>query len=258
MPPIIPTIYNPALPDISPYVLPYQRFDDLITKYGIRVAWGKGHSCPCVYGGQQPGSPDPACLTCRGRGTYWDALSTPFIGLITFIHTSPTPDEPGTIMDEAQGLITNGEPALTIPFAAGGDTGVWGQASIYDLFVEVDAINRMNVSLIKGQQETLPYPQGVTVAPSGAVTIYDPTTTQVVTGVAYTVSGTTVTLASSYAPGTPYIVDYICAPTYVAYRQAGIPAHIRPFGQLKEPRRFRLQQLDLWTRSRSTSDIPHF
>jgi hypothetical protein len=52
------------------------------------------------------------------------------------------------------------------------------------------------------------------------------------------------------------MVDFTAAPTYVAYRIAGMPAHVRPFGQQNLPRRFRLQALDLWTRAKFAGDIP--
>ena len=80
----------------------------------------------------------------------------------------------------------------------------------------------------------------------------------VVTGVAYTVSGTqiTVTDPNYSASGTNFIVDFTAAPAYVGFRIAGMPAHVRPFGQLTEPRRFRIQSLDLWTRAKFGQDIP--
>lgn len=246
------TALLPYRPPIDPYVMPPNNFEGLINVYGVDLQWGKSHACPCVYAGTVPGSPDRACQTCFGRGVYWDALSTTFRGLITFIHMSPTPDEPGAIMSEQQGLILNGEPALTI---GADNVTIWQQASVYDVFVEVNAVARYNAELQVGGRTTVPYPQQVTVAPSGAVTIYDPVNHVVIPANSYTVSGATVTLFD-YPEDTPYIVDFTAAPAYVAYRNAGATPHVRPFANAKEPRRFRLQQLDLWTRARGQGDVP--
>lgn len=244
---------------MSPWVMPPERFNNLIQQYGIRLYWMKGHACACTYAGDTPGSPQPGCKTCYGRGLWWDSPVGPFQSLITFIHTSPTPDEPGSKMDEDQGLYVNGEPTVSIPYNSNDPLTltVWQQAKVYDQFVEVDAINEYTVRLIKGQQESVPYQQNLSISASGAVTVWDTVNQIVVTGVSYTVSGTTVTLASSYAQGTNFTLDLSASPAYVAYRQAGMPAHVRPFDQLYLPRRFRLQYLDFFTRSRFSGDMPH-
>jgi hypothetical protein len=240
---------TPFLPDIDPYVLPRANFEKLIAKYGMNVAWARSHACPCIYGGQQKGSADPTCQTCSGRGIYWDPLSAPFRALITFIHTSPTPDEPGSAMSTEAGLMVNGEPALTIPANAG---AVWAEASIYDQFVEIDATARYNAKLQVGGVTSLPYTQNVTVAPTGAVTVWDPIAKTLEHVSNYTVSGATVTI-SGYPEDTPYMVDFMAAPTYVAYRIAGALPHVRPFGGSSLPRRYRLQLLDLWLRERGAN-----
>lgn len=245
----------PYAPFLLPatYALAKERFDNLITAFGVRLSWMKSHACPCTWSGPVKGSPDPACVTCRGRAYYWDNGVGPFIGLMTFIHTSPTPDEPGSIVDDDQGLIMNGEPALTIPSTAG---TIYTQASAFDLFVEIDSIARYNSTLVVGKNTTVPYQQKLTVAASGAVTIYDTVNHVVVSGISYTVSGQAVLLGSGYPNGTAYTVEYLAAPTYVAFRIAGAPAHTRPFAQISEPKRFRLQQLDLWLRARFAGDVP--
>jgi len=249
--------YVVALPPISPYVLPTTTFEAIINAYGIRMFWAKSHVCACTYGGSVPGSPDPACLTCGGRGYYWDQPLGPFQALLTLVHRGPTPDEPGAITDTDAGLIVNGEPTLTIPFSGAYElqNTVWKEAGLFDLFIEVDAVSRYNAQLQIGGNQQIPYQQNATIAPSGAVTIYDTVNHAVVTGVPYTVSGFTVT-PSGYAAGTNFVVDFTAAPTYVGYRVAGMPAHVRPFGQLTHPRRFRLQTLDLWSRATNAAPLP--
>jgi hypothetical protein len=241
------------LPPIEPWVLPRTPFESIIGQYGIYLMWAKSHVCACIYGGDIPGSPDAACTTCLGRGVYWDAPVGPFRGLITFIHMSPSPDEPGTLMSEQQGLMINGEPALTIPWNAG---VVWKDAAPFDLYTETEAISRLDAQLQVGGRTVVPYQTNLTIAPQGAVTIYDNETKKVVPVTDYTVNGPQVTLGSGYPEGTNYIVDFYASPTYVAYRVAGAPAHARPFGSVAEPRRFRLQLLDLWLRSNAPGLLP--
>ncbi len=239
----------PLFPPLDPLGLNYEYLNDLVAQNGITLQWSKSHGCVCIYGGQDPGSPDPQCLTCKGRGVYWDVLSSPFIGLITFIHTSPTPDEPGTIMSEQEGLQITGEPVVTITSDA---SGIYDEAGIYDLYVQPDVLNRLNVALQVGRQTTLPYPYGATVAPSGAVTIYNTVTKRVDIAASYTVSGDSVVL-NGYPPDTSYMVEYMASPSYIAYRAAGAPAHARPFADTPQPKRFRLQALDLWTRAKGST-----
>ena len=233
-------------------------FNGLIEAYGSRFLWKQAHLCPCTWNGEEWGSPDPQCQTCSAMtgvaiGYYYDAPVGPFQGLVTFIHTSPTPDEPGAIMDEKVGLVQRAEPAFTIPST---ETAPWTGASINDIFVEIDAIDRFDASLTVGSKTIIPYQNQVSVAPSGAVTIYDTTNHILVPVSGYVVSGTTngstsVLLPSGYGAGTSYIVEFTAAKSYVAWRVAGSVAHSRPFAQLAEPKRFRLQTLDLWLRARS-------
>lgn len=230
-------------------LLPKEPFENIIGRIGVRLVWQKSHLCPCTYGGSLPGSPDPQCVTCSGRGTYWDPPGCgPFQGLITFMHLSPSPDEPGTIMDAKFGMIQRGEPALTIPYSAGRP---WAEASINDLFIEIDAIDRFNAELQVGGVTTVPYQERLSIKKTGAVTVWDPTTKAVVPVSGYTVSGATVTLPSGYATSTPYVVEFNAAKAYVAWRESGSLPHDRPFGQINEPKRFRLQQLDLWLRGQA-------
>lgn len=244
---------GPFYPPISPFLLPNQAFDNLITNLGQRFCWLKSHACPCIYGGQTPGAPDPQCRTCHGRGIYWDTPSDPFQALFIYVSRFSTQSQPGAQMDTDQGLNQNSEPSLTIPQVAG---TVWGEASVFDIFVQIDALTRYNANLTKGGVTVLPYQQELSVAVSGAVTIYDPDTSSVISISGYSVSGAAVELPSEYPVGTAYTVEFIAAPQYVVYRSAGGAPHIRPFGGLPEPRRFQLQQLDLWLRARSQGDIP--
>lgn len=225
--------------------MPKEPMDALLAAYGIDLNWQRSHLCPCTYGGPIAGSPDPACQTCLGRGWYWDAPSATFRGLITFMHLSPSPDEPGAQMSDKFGVSLRAEPTLTIPSTA---SGIYSQASMNDVFVEVDAIDRFEVQLQVGGNTALPYEQQLNVPASGAVTIYDTATNAVVQVSGYVVSGAVVTLPSGYALGTPYIVSYTAAKAYVAWREAGAMPHSRPFGDINLPRRFRLQALDLWLR----------
>lgn len=246
------TIYYPP---ITPYVLPEEPFDRLIATYGIRLAWMKSHSCPCEYGGPIPGSPDPKCKTCQGRGIYWDNPSKLFYGLITWVHIARTPDEPGFFTHEKVGVIQRGEPTLTIPFKADTDGTLWREASVFDAYVEVDSTARYNANLSVGGVTTVPYNQGLVIDPNDAVTIYDPVNQQAERVTGYTIQGANVFLPASYPENTGYNVEFIAQPVYIAFDRTGAP-HVRPFGvgTVPEtnnlPRRFRLQTLDLWTRVR--------
>lgn len=238
--------YHTYFPPISPYVLPVGPLDGLVAAYGNDLTWQRSHLCPCTYGGPIAGSPDVACNTCKGIGWYWDAPSAVFRGLITFIHMSPTPDEPGTTMSDKFGVVQLSEPTLSIPWTTA--SGIWTAASINDVFVEPNALDRYETELQKGGVQTVPYQQNLTIPLTGAVTVYDVANKVVVPVSGYTVSGPTVTLPSGYADGTPYVVSYTAAKAYVAWRSAGTMGHDRPFGNLTLPKRFRLQTLDLWLR----------
>lgn len=226
-------------------VLPNAPFDGVIAAYGIDLNWQKSHLCPCIYGGPITGAPDPACQTCLGRGWYWDAPSDTFRGLITFIHLSPSPDEPGTITSDKFGMIDRGEPTLTIPQTA---AVPYANASVNDIYTEVGTHERFQAELQAGGNTLLPYQQGLSVPASGAVTVYDSANSVVVSVSGYVVSGAQVTLPGTYPTGTSYIVSYTASKAYVAYRIAGATPHERPFANLPLPKRFRLQALDLWLR----------
>lgn len=235
----------PFFPPIA-QIMPFQSFDAALAAYGVNLTWQKSHLCPCGFNGPVGGTPDPQCVTCSGRGWYWDAPSNPFKGLITFVHMSPSPDEPGAIMSEKFGPIQHAEPTLTLPFATG---DVWKSASLNDIFTQLDAIDRFNATLEVGGIQTVPYQQGLTIAPTGAVSIYD-TVNHVVSGVSgYVVSGALVTLPSGFVSGTSYIVEFSAAKSFIAWRSAGSIGHDRPFGAQTLPKRFRLQALDLWLRN---------
>jgi len=245
------------------------RFEALIARMGQRLSWMKSHSCPCVFapaGGENgflplPGSAQSGCLKCFGLGVYWDAPTVPFIGYIKFVEMSPTPDEPGVRVEQNYGIVQLSEPSLTLPYRnpnlAMGDpqqpTAAWNDASTDDIFVAVDMLSRFTAKLQVGGTTFLPYQQNLQVAPSGAVTVWNTTTKTVDQVPSYVVSGASVTIdPSAYPEGTSYMVEFQSAPMYVAFRPAGGIPHVRPFGggTVNEPRRFKLQALDFWTRQR--------
>jgi hypothetical protein len=164
---------------------------------------------------------------------------------------SPTPDEFGAQAHEQMGLVQHGEPTLTIPFSAGASGIIWEQASVYDAFVELDAIDRFTANLVVGGVQAVPYQIGVNIPVSGSVTVWDPSTHRVTPVTGYTVSGAAVALPSGYAVDTPYVVEFTANPVFVAFRRAGALPMTRPFGGgvVNLPRRFRIQTLDLWTRA---------
>lgn len=246
----------PYFPPFTPYVLPEQPLDTLLNLYGVRLLWQRSHLCPCVYAGGIAGSPDPQCQTCGGLGWYWDSAYGPFMGLITFMHLSPSPDEPGALMSEKFGVINRDEPTLTIPrafFGTASGAGLnlaWEGASLNDIFTEIDTTTRFEAELQVGGVQTVPYQQNLNIAASGAVTVYDQTSHSVVVVSGYTVSGATVTLPSGYVSGTAFVVSYEASKSYAAWRESGSLPHSRPFGGgVTLPRRFRLQNLDLWLRN---------
>ena len=255
----MPSVYSPYLEPLSPYALPFETFDSLIINAGVRFFWLRAHTCPCTFGGPVPGSPDPACLTCNGRGIYWDQPYGPFIALLTWTGFNPKPDEPGAGVQNVQGLVQQGEPTLSIPYTdsnSGSGSAVWSQSNVYDMFVEIDAVARFDAQLQVGVRQVVPYQQNVGIAASGAVSIYDQQTHLLVPVSGYTVSGASVFLPSGYVQGTNYIVEFTAAPAYVALNMSGGMPHMRPFAQITEPRRFRLQSLDLWSRARYAGEIP--
>lgn len=243
---------SPYFPPIDPFVLPADSFNKLLQNYGINLMWRKSHQCPCLYGGPLPGSPDPQCQNCQGRGIYWDAPSSPFMGLLTWRHMSPTPDEWGARLHDEAGLLQHGEPTLTIPFTDGASGQIWQQATVYDAFVEVNATARFTADLVVGGVQAVPYQYGLNIPATGAVTFYNTQTHAVSSVAGYVVSGASVTLPSSFPQGTNYSVEFIANPVFVAFRNAGAMPMSRPFGGgvTNLPRRFRVQSLDLWSRER--------
>lgn len=254
----------PYEPSISPYLLPPSKFELLIAQMGQRVSWMQSHSCPCVFAGGGangqlgfPGSAQRSCQKCFGTGTYWDDPTIPFRAGVNFMQLSPTPDEPGARMDGAFGVHQMAEPSLTIPYTnplleltdPAQPTPVWNNASLNDIFIPVDMLTRYTAVLQVGRQVFLPFQQNLQILPSGAVTTWDVTTSQIVSVPSYTVSGAMVTIAG-YPEGTNYMVEFQAAPCYVAFRPAGGMPHIRQFGggTVNEPRRFKIQTLDFWTR----------
>ena len=244
------------------------RFEAMIARIGQRISWMKSHGCPCVFAGggangflPLPGSASAGCQTCLGLGVYWDAPTVPFIAFVKFVDMSPTPDEPGTRVDHVYGTVQLAEPSLTLPYKnpnlALGDpqqpTVAWNDASTDDIFVAVDMLSRFTAKLQVGGITYLPYQQNLQIAPTGAVTIWNPTTMQVEFVASYAVSGASVTIDPAvYPEGTSYMVEFQSAPMFVVFRPAGGVPHVRPFGGgvVQEPRRFKLQALDFWTRQR--------
>jgi hypothetical protein len=224
-----------------------------IRNNGLRLQWLQSHQCPCTYSTEIPGSPDPACNTCHGRGRYWDS-PTPdgsFIGLVTFMHTSEAADEPGVTTNPAMGQIAHAEPTITVPSDV---HPVWDLASEYDAFVETDAINRFETVFTVGDNQILPYQQNLEILD---VTTYDLAAKEVIplTSGSYVVSGASV-LLPGYADGTSYVVAYNASPVWVAFRRAGGLAHNRPFGAgVALPKRYRGMLLDVWTRAQNNGGL---
>ena len=243
--------FFPAIAPPFPYALPTDPFNKIIGAFGENLGWCKSHTCACVNfrTDMSPvGSPNPSCLTCQGRGIYWDAQIN-FIGLMTLTHQGAGGVEPGQRMDEKLGPIIGGEPWVTITSDAG---VVWNEVGEYDIMIQTNSIVRMNSTLNSGPSGEiyLPYQQGLYVAPSGAVTTWDPMTSQVTPVTGYYVSGATVTIPPTYTPNTPYVVEFQAALSYVCFRPEGGMAQNRPFiqGTVSFPKRFRLEPLDLWMR----------
>lgn len=242
---------GPVLPPVPPNVaLPPSIFDSLIGKFGVTVQWLKAHGCPCAG---DTGNPNPDCQVCLGRAIYWDPPQGPFIVLMTFVSYIGRNVNIGAQTDQMWGPTIEGEPVLTVPVNSG---ILWTQASMDDAYVETAASMRFNATLRVGQNITLPHgilgaTQSLTVAPSGAVVVQDPTINQPISGVSYTVSGAVVTLNTPYPIGTAYTVEYYSCPIYVAYERFGALPHVRPFGQgFQYPKRFKISILDYYLRNK--------
>jgi hypothetical protein len=235
-------------------LMPRQGYEALLAQVGIRLAWKKSHSCPCQWGGPLPGSPDPACQTCSGRGIYWDDASTPFMGLLTWSAGSLTPNDFGAREDQAVGQIQRGEPTITIPYNAGPSGIIWQNATLFDAFVEIDSFERYTSNLTVGGVTAVPYQQGLSIAASGAVTYYDTQTNMATPVSGYTVSGANVLLPDNFPLDTAYTVEFMANPVFVAFHSAGGYPRVRPFGAGADalPRRFQAQALDVWARARTS------
>lgn len=242
--PPLPTSITPQFPPIT-HSFPVRALNNLVGSYGVRLQWMQSSQCPCVYGGPTPGSPARLCQSCFGRGVIWQLPSNIFTGLITYKEFGSKP--PGYNNDPQWGSIMNADPNLTIPSTSEA-FDVWQNASVYDAYVEIDATARLYTSLTVGDVQVVPYQHSLSIAPTGAVSIWNTQTKtqEFVSG--YTVNGPEVIL-SGYPQGTPYTVEFVASPVYVAYGKDGGMPHTRPFGNgIDYPRRFRLKLLDMWLR----------
>lgn len=239
----------PYFPNFGRHLMPADLSNAMLRNNGIRMAWMANHACPCTFSTEIPGSADPACNTCHGRGRYWDAPTdaNTFVGGRSFMHTSEAADEPGVTTDPAVGQIMHAEPTITIPSDI---HPAWDLATEYDAFVEPDSINRFNTVLQVGNSPVLPYQQQFTLL---NVTAYDSANKVIIplTADSYAVSGAAVTLIG-FPEGTPYAVEYNASPVWIIWRRSGGMAHNRPFGDgTPLPKRFRGMLLDIWTRARN-------
>ena len=236
------------MPDFARQLMPAPLLNAAIRNSGVRLAWMKSHVCPCTMSSDAPGSPNPSCNTCHGRGRYWDPPTAPFVGLRTFMHTSEAADEPGATMDSRIGQQLHAEPTITIPSDA---TPVWSEASEFDAYQEVDSLIRFETAFVVGQNTVLPYQQNLVVQ---SVTAYDPVAQKALSvgSGAYTVTNGQVSLIG-YPNGTAFTVMYKANPIWVAWRRAGAMPHTRPFGAGTDalPTRFRAMMLDVWLRARN-------
>ena len=239
----------PAQVPPDPYWISDAGFNALVSGFGVNLFWEKSHACPCVWQGypNSRGSPQPSCLTCFGLGWYWDAPVGPFSALLTYAHSPLAADEPGALIDERLGQIVGANPLLTLAYSP--NPMIWQMAGEFDRYTEADAFWRYNTTLYAGQKTILPYTSGVSVAPSGAVTMWNPSTSAVQQVTGYVVSGIAV-IASGLPLGTPYMVEFQANPQFVAIKRSGSFPHVRPFvqGTIPLPKRYRLAQADLWMR----------
>lgn len=255
---------GPHVPDLPTQAMPEVVFDTQVVETGIRFGWLRAHSCPCTFAfNGKYGNPNPGCLTCGGRGIYWDP-PLDFNGLLTYMHTSSAPDEPGATTNEWMGHMLEGMPTLTVPFnGTGCEAQVWRYGSSFDAFVEYDAVTRYNTVFVSGNApgapQLLPYQWGVGII---SVASYA-TGTNMISPVAsgnWAYSAGAVTLDPTlYPTGTAYTVEYTASPVFVAFRPAGGVPHARPFaeGRTRIPRRFHLQVADAWLRDRFSGELPN-
>jgi hypothetical protein len=254
-----PYLGTSPLADFS-QLMPGDAFDGLINATGIRLGWLKGAQCPCTYSGSTPGAAKPNCLTCLGRGVYWNKPLLICNSIVTFMHTSSAPDEPGFHMHDKMGPLRRTEPTITIPAnGPNNETTVYNESGPYDAFVELDGAQRLSATLVSGTQEILPYQQGIILE---SVTTYDAVNNvvQPVASNQYTQYAAQVTLDPTIFPiGTPYVVEFTALPVWVAFRNAGGEAHNRPFGLTSSsglPKRYHVVALDAWTRAVFNGETP--
>jgi hypothetical protein len=254
---------GPHMPDMGTQAFPGSLFDAQQEALGLRFGWLKSYICPCSYAGGTPGSPNPRCNTCGGRGIYWSPSPLDFRATLTFMHTSAAPDEPGAVTYENLGHVLHAEPVITIAHSGPlNEETVWKYASSFDCFCEFDALTRFNSTLVVSDlpsSQVLPYQFGVEVL---SVVAYD-TVSNIIVPVpssAWTYGNGVVTLSSAYSEGTAYTVEYMAVPILVAYRKAGGIPHARPFasGESKVPRRMHLTLLEPWLRARGGGELPAF
>ncbi len=247
---------NPFLPDIS-FLMPENAFDDFISNLGIRLGWMRAHECPCTQSGSTPGAAQPQCRSCFGRGVYWDQPAKLFTGLITFQHGPGAPDEPGFKISTTIGSEQRAAPTLTIPRNGPlAENEVYTLSASWDAYIQLDGASRLSTTLVAGVQEILPYQQGVQVL---SVTVYDASVQKanILSRSQYQVLGARVVLNEPFQVGTAYTVEFTAMPVYVAFHAAGGISHLRPFGKGTGgiPKRFRLENLDVWTRAVSAGEV---
>ena len=250
---------GPNSPTIDSRIIGGGAFDQQVAGLGERFGWARAHVCPCAFAGGTPGSPNPECNTCFGKGVYWDAPIDTSANF-TFMHTSAAPDEPGVFVGNDFGRTIFGEPIITLPNqGTTNENTVWLYASTFDAYVQYDARVRFYSTLVAGQNEVLPYQFNVNIL---QITTYDPSnnTAVAVAPGQWAYSNGVVTLGDSYAKGTAYTVEYVASPVFIAFRKSGGMAHTRPLagGTALMPKRFHVGLLDVWLRASSGGAAPVF
>lgn len=198
-----------------------------------------------------PGSPNPTCETCHGRGRWWEEPQGPYVLLRTFMHSTEAADEPGAVMDSIRGQEIHAEPTITIPSDL---SPIWSEAGEFDAYVELDTIMRFETAFVTGSNTVLPYQQNLQII---SVTAYDTNTQQIVplSSSQWTNTAGQISLIG-YPTGTAFTVSYKANPVYIAWRRSGANPHVRLFGAgtAALPTRFRAQWLDAWIRARNPSN----
>lgn len=242
----------PYFPDAPSITQPETVFDAQFQNLGLNLGWMRSYRCPCAAG---TGNPDPNCLTCFGRGIYWDSPKK-FLGYYVYMHTGSAPEEPGAAVNSRVGLTMAAEPVLSIPKNGNlAENEVWTLASLFDAYVELDATTKFSdlLSTSDGRPMTLTNPVGATILSAARYNTASKTVTSIPLD-AVTVSGGVVTVDASM-DGMGLSVDYTALPTHVAYNKTGGVIHNRPFAQGRDglPKRFHIQALDAFLRSSTGS-----